>query len=470
MKPAATLADNLAILRNVLAGGFLNLAGLGFAVYIFVIFYPGIRATPGMLMSLRAGETTMADVGEGSLYIAVPCLLLGLLLFARHGFLVVIGRFATAIVLLCVFSSLVLLLTILVCDYPDSITQMTQYVVTLGGFLLCLCFWQAPERDVDNALAMAVLALSASLITAAAVQGFHDYRWVGLIHPNHYARYAYIALVLHAILTRRVDLPIFVLCFAAAYMVSARTLMIAMVLFYAGYLCCIASGIPADRNRRAVGLRALAGALIGLPVVTAGVLMSIDSDRLIERLTNDLAIFDPDRGVFSGFTGRSDSWNAFFDAMDDFAFFGYGFRSSRYNLHTVHSGVLSYFLDFGLILGGALLFAVVARALYLIWFGRKYNDRRGMICGLAIASTLVIQSFEPDNFNIGFIGAFFFMLILAYARQPAPGSSERHLVWRRTATLEPVVAPGFGSDSPEAHDSRRGQSPPPFNARLAPAS
>lgn len=426
------LSVNIVILRNLLMGGFLNSAGIGFAIYIAVIFLPGVRGTAAMLESLRAGDTTMVDVGGAGLFVAVPALLLGLLVFARHGAMTVMTHFQAALVFLWVFSCLVLLLTVLLGDYPDSIQQITQYMVTLGGFVLCICFWQAPEHDVDNALAMAFVAVSGGLITAAAVQGFHDYRWVGLIHPNHYGRYAYIALVLHSILIRRVSLPVFLLCFAATYMVSARTIMIGMVLFYAGYLCCTTHGIPADRRGRDAVLRVLAAVLIGLPIVCAVALLSIDSERLLNRLTNDLAIFDPDRGIFSGFTGRSDSWNAFFDSMDKFAFYGYGFRSSRYNMHTVHSGILSYFMDFGLLLGGLLLIAVLVRTIYLIWFGLKFPERRSLVCGLALASTLIIQCFEPDNFNIGFIGAFFFMLILAYAKRPMPGGAMHKLVWRAT--------------------------------------
>ena len=423
---------NIVLLRNLLMGGFLNAAGIGFAIYAAIIFYPGVRATSSMLESVRAGELTMADVGEGSLLLAVPSLLLGLLVFARHGAMTVITHFQAALAFLWVFSCLVMLFTVLLGDYPDSVSQVVQYVATLGGFVLCICFWQAPDQDVDNALAMAFVAITGGLVVAAMVQGFHAYRWVGLIHPNHYARYAYIALVLHSILIRRVSLPMFLLCLIAAYMVSGRTIMISTVAFYGAYLCCTFPGIPANRTSRDRLLRALAAVLIGLPIVLGVTLMVIDSGRLVDRLTNDLAIFDPDRGIFSGFTGRSDSWNAFFDSMDKFAFYGYGFRSSRYNMHSVHSGILSYFMDFGLLLGGLLLFAVLARTIYLIWFGLRYPDRRSLICGLTLASTLLIQCFEPDNFNIGFIGAFFFMLTLAYARRPLVGTAPRRLVWRMT--------------------------------------
>ncbi len=264
-------------------------------------------------------------------------------------------HFRAALMFLWAFTCLVLVLTVPFGDHPDAFSQLAQYLVTLGGFVLCMCFWQAPARDVDDALAMAFAAIAAGLIVAAVVQGFHDYRWVGLIHPNHYARYAYIALVLHSILTRRVSLLVFLPCFAASYIVSARTVMIGIVVFYLGYLCCTARGIPISRKARNAILRLLAGVLIALPVICAVVLRFIDSERLLERLTNDLAVFDTERGVFSGFTGRSESWNAFFDSMDQFVFYGYGFRSSRYNMHTVHSGILSYFMDFGLLLGGLLL-------------------------------------------------------------------------------------------------------------------
>jgi hypothetical protein len=225
---------------------------------------------------------------------------------------------------------------------------------------------------------------------------------------------AYIALVLHSILTRRVSLLVFLPCFAAAYMVSARTVMGGMVIFYLGYLACTNVSLLTSRMRQFASVRTLGIALVGLPITLLVASFFFDSNRLIEKIEMNLAIFDPDRGVSSGFTGRTESWSIFFDAMDQFVFFGYGFRSSRYGLHGVHSGVLSYFMDFGLILGGVLLIAIIARAAYLVWYGVHRNEQRGLIAGLTIGSTLVIQCFEPDNFNIGFIGAFFFMLILAY--------------------------------------------------------
>lgn len=432
-----TLAIEATILRDLLSGGAFNSAGLGFAAYIVLICYPAMRATPAMLESVRAGETTIATAGESSLYIAVPALLLGLLLFARHGIMTVLMRFQPALMFLWMFSCLVLLFTILLGDYPDSISQVTQYALTAFGFVLCIAFWQAPARAIDNALAMAVLALAGCLVAAAILQGFHEYRWVGLIHPNHYARYAYMALVLHSVLTRRVSFLMLVPCLAATYMVSARTVMIGTVAFYLGYLACTVRGVPADPRRRAVIVRTICFTLLGAPIALLALMATFDVGHLLDRLTNDLAIFDPDRGISSGFTGRSDSWNAFFDAMEKFVFFGYGFRSSRYNMHSVHSGVLSYFMDFGMLLGGLLLLAVVARAIQLIWYGTRLPERRSLICGLGIATTLLIQCFEPDNFNIGFIGAFFFMLILGYARPPAAGAA-RALIWR---ALPPRPAP-----------------------------
>ncbi len=443
----SALAPSIAAGRNLLMGGFLNAAGLGFAIYVGVILLPGIRGTPAMLQSVRAGDISIGEASGGGLVIAVPVMLLGLLVFARHGAMTVLTHFRAALMFLWAFTCLVLVLTVPFGDHPDAFSQLAQYLVTLGGFVLCMCFWQAPARDVDNALAMAFAAIAAGLIVAAVVQGFHDYRWVGLIHPNHYARYAYIALVLHSILTRRVSLLVFLPCFAASYIVSARTVMIGIVVFYLGYLCCTARGIPIGRKARNAILRLLAGVLIALPVICAVVLRFIDSERLLERLTNDLAVFDTERGVFSGFTGRSESWNAFFDSMDQFVFYGYGFRSSRYNMHTVHSGILSYFMDFGLLLGGLLLTVIVLRTVYLIWSGLKLPDQRSLICGLALASTLLIQCFEPDNFNIGFIGAFFFMMILGYARPPLHRAAVRKLVWRATDPVPPTVTPALSGSA-----------------------
>lgn len=429
MKPPGVLASNFLLLRNLVAGGFLNSAGLGFAAYIVVICLPGIRASAARLDELREGVISMSDVGESSLHIAVPALLLGLMLFARHGVFRAIYQTQAFLVFLLVFSSLVLFTSLIGSDYLVSGAQMLQYVVTIGCFVLCLCFWQAPPRDIDNALAMAFVVLAGSLAAAALIQGFHAYRWVGLIHPNHYARYAYIALILHSMLTRRVSLLVFIPCFAAAYMVSARTVMIGIILFYVGWLACTNLDLLTSRMRQFASIRTLAIGMISLPIVMLFAILFIDMGQLVEKIEKNLAIFDRDRGVSSGFTGRADSWNTFFDTMDQFAFIGYGFRSSRYGLNIVHSGILSYFIDFGLILGGILLIAIIARAGVLIWVGITRHEHRSLIAGLTVATTLLIQFFEPDNFNIGFIGSFFFMLVLAYtepvrirraARTPEP--------------------------------------------------
>ncbi len=59
--------------------------GLGFAIYVGVILLPGIRSTPAMLQSVRAGDISIGEASGGGLVIAVPVMLLGLLVFARHG-------------------------------------------------------------------------------------------------------------------------------------------------------------------------------------------------------------------------------------------------------------------------------------------------------------------------------------------------------------------------------------------------
>lgn len=60
-------------------------------------------ATSGMLNELRSGVITMANVGEGSLFIAVPSLLLGMLIFARHGVFKAIYRAQPFLVFLFIF-------------------------------------------------------------------------------------------------------------------------------------------------------------------------------------------------------------------------------------------------------------------------------------------------------------------------------------------------------------------------------
>ncbi|MET0674874.1 MAG: hypothetical protein ABW175_03665, partial [Bradyrhizobium sp.] len=422
MRFPRAILENVCILRNLAHGGIFNAAGIGFALYIFFICYPGLKATPAQLMDLRSGFVSMADVGESNLILAVPSLLAGLLLFARHGAGIAIYRAQPILVFLLIYSSVVVFMSIVSAEDLQSPAQIVQYAVTVGCFLLCLSFWQAPAQYIDDALAMGFLALALLLSAAAMIQGFHDYRWVGLIHPNHYARYAYVALVLHSLVVRRVSLLVFIPCFAAIYMVSARTIMIGTLLFYLGYLAAAHHDALSSRFRQIANVRILGLVLLGLPLALAAAMLFLDTDRLVDKITNDLAIFDPDRGVLSGFTGRSESWSVFFDSIDKFVFFGYGFRSSRYGLHAVHSGILSYFMDFGLILGGALLLAILARAVYLIWYGFRAQEHRALICGLAIATTLLIQWFEPDNFNVGFIGAFFFMLILGFVAPARPNT------------------------------------------------
>jgi hypothetical protein len=447
MRYPAALLENIRIVRNLLSGGIFNAAGIGFAVYICAICYPGIKATPAQLMDLRSGFVSQADVGESSLIFGVPVLLTGLFLFARHGVMIAVYRAQPILVFLLIYSAIIIFMSIVSAESLGSPAQIVQYVVTAGCFVLCLCFWQAPAQYIDDALAMGFLALALSLSVAAAVQGFHDFRWVGLIHPNHYARYAYVALVLHSLVVKRVSLLVFIPCFAATYMVSARTIMIGTLLFYFGYLAMTHYTALFSRFRQMVNVRILGIILIGLPVAMGFAMLFLNTDRLVDKITNDLAIFDADRGVLSGFTGRSESWNVFFDSIDKFVFFGYGFRSSRYGLHTVHSGILSYFMDFGLILGSVLLLAILSRAVYLIWHGFHAQEHRSLLCGLAIATTLLIQWFEPDNFNIGFIGAFFFMLILAYVepvrrlatRERAPVRRPAPRFTTTAATLQPDI-------------------------------
>jgi len=63
---------------------------------------------------------------------------------------------------------------------------------------------------------MAFLALAISLV-AAALSRLSRISMGRPDSSNHYARYAYVTLVLHSLVVRRVSLLVFLPCFAATY-------------------------------------------------------------------------------------------------------------------------------------------------------------------------------------------------------------------------------------------------------------
>ncbi|MEZ0167930.1 hypothetical protein [Microvirga sp. TS319] len=281
--------------------------------------------------------------------------------------------------------------------------QNVQLVMTLGFFMMARVFWLLPSENVARCLRLISWALYGLLVGIVLVRGLPDSRWYGMLQPNHFGRYAFVALGLHTLSRKRISPPFAALAVAFCLLVSARTVLGGVVAFTA--MCLFFPSMV-----RGI-VFAVAGAMVGFVLLGSAVVFDfINADVLLDvfELTSD------ERGFGSGFTGRADVWASFLSQIDGFIFYGLGFRSQRYIDVVVHSGILSYFLDFGLIPGLIILLVVIARSLWLLYNGRAYGDSQGWVAGAFCITTLLIQCLEPDNLNIGFLGSLVFLLVLAY--------------------------------------------------------
>lgn len=284
--------------------------------------------------------------------------------------------------------------------------QTAQLLFTEFVFYKFCLIWQRPDNEIKYFLYTVSSIVAGCLLLGLVMHGLPQNRWVGTLHPNFFARSAWIAGAFYLAGRKRFSLIAIAGCLLASFIVLSRTMILA-TLALAFFIHIL------DWNyKRTISKMAVLLSPIPFIIMIAG-LTDIGSSYL-EKIGDALELTSSSRGLNSGFSGRTTIWENFFVHFDEFALAGGGFRSVRYTDLYLHSGFLAYFADFGVILGSFIYFGIIARLLWILYAAREMRDYRGLIMGIIGICSIFIQFSEPDNFNLGLIGSFGFVVALSY--------------------------------------------------------
>jgi O-antigen ligase len=292
-------------------------------------------------------------------------------------------------------------------------TSSASYAVLFGLIALTTAlFWRtdATARLASQAATVTIL-LGLSYL---AVRLHLKPRTFGNITPNLLGHFGFAAMVL-ACLTRSKLAPLAMLIGAALIaFAQARTVMIGAALFLLLYYV----ALPAIRSRRALVVAAsIGGGGMAFPAAFGSSLV----DLATSVTSSLLGVTDEARLGGSGFSGRSNKWQAAVDLIQDHELQGWGFRTRGGQVGGLsdalngHSGLLNAALDIGLI--GLLLFL----ALYGLsaWAQlRRWVDERDDTDKLGAAfliSMLPILAIEPNYLNFAHPTNFLFLLFIGRA-------------------------------------------------------
>jgi len=270
-------------------------------------------------------------------------------------------------------------------DERAILTGILYTCIFLVTALSVSVLWTMAPADLERCMIGAAVILCCFGITAIAVLGIPEHRDVGGIQANMFATPLLAGFIFSQFHAGIVGIIVRVLCFAMVALVSSR---------YAVIGCTLAIVLhqftfePLRREKIALVIVALVAGIAFWP-----------------QIADIMALNDPDRGLSSGATGRSELWH---DALMTIAYnpFGIGFKRTIGN-EAGHNGYLKTLVEFGVTGGGLIIFFfacnLFAAGFDAVSFSEKSRQQYRFAC--ARFSGLVALSFgaffQPQLFNFG---------------------------------------------------------------------
>lgn len=260
------------------------------------------------------------------------------------------------------------------------------------SFLFIACLYCAASTFVEGAKAQAQLFIGiailsvAFVVSALAVFGPPQGRWIGGIHPNLFGFALVIPTAVLLVHAPKIGFPLSLACMAAAIAVSSRYAILIILLFV-----CLALAVYSVRRFGAA--------------LTYSVMIAISPIILIAAggfLFDVFELADPNRGLGSGASGRAAMNSTFFDQFIPNAALGVGFRN-RADYQYTHNGFLNFALESGLIIS-ALFFSLLIAALYkmsLVSLRNLGQNKNGMTTTIVLFACIISAMFQPQLVNFG---------------------------------------------------------------------
>jgi O-antigen ligase len=219
-------------------------------------------------------------------------------------------------------------------------------------------------------------------------------RWVGGIHPNIFSQASIIVAFSGIMILSGPKKALAILvALLIAYIVDSRyALATVLILFFGDFLLNFIWTKP--RTLIAIG---------SVIVLTIVVVYLQTSNHFF---TEAFAIYDQDRGLSSGFTGRDYNWSFFLPQLSEHPFFGYGFRN-RLAFIGPHNGFMQYILENGLVISipflSALFFILISN---ISAFSRSLSDRafqahEGRVVLLTLLAIFFGANIQPQLLSFG---------------------------------------------------------------------
>lgn len=246
------------------------------------------------------------------------------------------------------------------------------------------------RRIYFNALRFSSLGIAILIVLAFIIYPVHNDRTVGGIQPNQLAKLSITCLFL---------------CFMSGVRGVERTCLVCfslLVLIFSGsrggiaYLILALIGYAAVSMRSSVSrnkLVLLTG--LGLLVLCGAIAIALNQ-HVTSIISDKLAINDAERGLDSGFSGRTDHWFSGYEAFIDNPMFGVGFKVSQ-DVILAHSGFLNLAIDLGGV--GFIIFIFSFFCKLFILYSRKW--RVSPVYFSVSIMLLAVWIVDPIYINLG---------------------------------------------------------------------
>jgi O-antigen ligase len=267
-------------------------------------------------------------------------------------------------------------------------TSTAYACLLLFCIVICLAFWCLPERHRVTFYKSVLVMNLVYVVLAFALYGAPQNRWIGGIHPNLFSQ-ASIIMSFSALMILKgwKRAAIVLLSLGIAISVDSRYAVVSVSMMCFGL-------ILLEANLRLKLLSLISGVVALATSIFTGffaVIFSID---------------DAERGLSSGISGRSLSWEDFLPQLSERPFLGYGFRNSA-ELTTTHNGFLQFMLENGLIISAlffSALLGILVSNVFSVWRSlpdHTFQAHEGRVVLVTIVMIFFAANLQPQLVNFG---------------------------------------------------------------------
>jgi O-antigen ligase len=292
--------------------------------------------------------------------------------------------------------------------------SLSYTVVTYITVLFFSRLWMEEWNRVRIGLYLFGGIIFALLFLAVLYHGMPRERWIGGIHPNHFAGIALSAMVALFFQSTKIRVIAAVLALISVVLVNSRGGLLAVIDFVACYTLLALIG------RRTVKQLGLLIFIFTIIFFGSAIFLS----EISEQFLSITKINDQARGLGSGLTGRSQNWDVILNLIAERPFSGYGFRTENVLTLLIHNAYLKLFLQVGLF--GGVVFILLSliqgwRMLALCIQIAPYDEEKANIYRVIASAIFMIMInglLESVMINIGFPLPILFLFLLVAPTNP----------------------------------------------------